>query len=306
MQHDDLIWSLIKRNHCSFRLASNEKQKFCSNVYNNTGLCNHTSCPLANSQYATIREVDGRLYLYMKVVERAAFPNRLWERVVLPNDYLKSLKLISRHLAFWQPTMVFKVKQRYTRMKQYMVRKKRLMKKEPEIHLPLLHSKHHKREKKLEQKAMKAAKIEKVVENELKERLRQGVYSDIYNFDQKIFDSITDRNKESEKMEIESGDEMQYEEEEEEDVDEEFEEPIKELVESDFEQSDGQEDIEETASTSTKDSLKRKSSVKSILSSKDSKEKTKSNKKHKKVEFEYETEDLSTSKKPLTKLKLNF
>ncbi|KAE8023532.1 hypothetical protein FH972_009213 [Carpinus fangiana] len=190
MQHDEVIWQVIRHNHCSF-MAKIETGKFCRNPYNVTGICNRSSCPLANSRYATIRDHDGVFYLYMKTIERAHMPNKLWERVKLPRNYEKALEIIDKHLMYWPKFLVHKTKQRLTKMTQMRIRMRKLALKTREK-IMTTPRKEKKRESRREEKAEKAAALDKSIEKELLERLQQGVYGDIYNYPVKEYNKVLD------------------------------------------------------------------------------------------------------------------
>ncbi|KAL0408565.1 UNVERIFIED_CONTAM: putative glucose-6-phosphate 1-epimerase [Sesamum radiatum] len=191
MQHDEVIWQVIRHKHCSF-MAKIETGIFCRNPYNVTGICNRSSCPLANSRYATIRDHDGVFYLYMKTIERAHMPNKLWERVKLPRNYEKALEIIDKHLIYWPKLLIHKTKQRLTKMTQMRIRMRKLALKTREK-IMTVPTKEKKREARREEKAEKAAVLEKSIEKELLERLKKGVYGDIYNYPVDKYNEILDK-----------------------------------------------------------------------------------------------------------------
>lgn len=127
MQHDDIIWNIINNSFCSFKAKlKKEKQVFCRNPYSITGLCNRKTCPLSNSKYATLKEEDGIIVLYIKTVERAHQPNQLWEKIKLPRNYTQALKIIDEKLQYWSPFLLHRIKQRLTRITQYLIRLRKL------------------------------------------------------------------------------------------------------------------------------------------------------------------------------------
>jgi len=207
MQHDEVIWQIINQGgdagggHCSFRVKQ-QNQNFCRNEYNVTGLCNRSSCPLM-SQYATVREMDGKCFLFLKTIERAHSPKNLWEKIPLSRNYMRALAKIDAKLEFAPKFLKHKCKQRLTKIHQYLIRMRKLkLKVKPK--LVGINKKVERREVRREAKALTAAKLENSIKTELLSRLKEGTYGDIYNFPQQPYQEIMDQKEEQEEDESES------------------------------------------------------------------------------------------------------
>lgn len=202
-QADELIWQIIGHAHCSFRsqcvvaaramrpsLAGSpasrrpprpalpaprrvgREKAFCRNEYNVSGLCNRSCCPLANSRYATVREHNGRCFLYTKTIERAHTPARLWERTPLSANYLEALGQVDGALEHWPAYLVHKNKQRLTKITQYLIRMRRLAKAMVRPELARFNKKEERLLARKEAKALVAADLERGIEAQLLTRLR--------------------------------------------------------------------------------------------------------------------------------------
>ncbi|KAK7198740.1 mak-16-like RNA binding protein [Novymonas esmeraldas] len=192
MNHDDAMWNIMGQTFCSFKVKTNDdKVRFCRNPYNVTGLCQRGVCPLSNAQYATVIEHEDELYLYVKTAERAHLPRRQWEKVKLDVSFPKALAQIDEELQWWDQKLVIKVKARLLRLKQYLMRKRKMLM-EPQDEYVSVNKRQEDKLLRREEKAEAAARIEVEIEKELLDRLRKGTYDSVINYNKEAFEKLLD------------------------------------------------------------------------------------------------------------------
>ena len=147
---------------------------------------------MANSRYATIIEEKGVCYLKIKTAERAHTPKELWETIKLDASYKKAMEQIDKELEYWPNFIKHKCKQRFTRIRQVLVKRKKIRMEGSEEY-QIISRKAEKREKTRLVKAEKAAVIENHITEELLNNLKKGKYNEIYNYPLNNFNKVLEK-----------------------------------------------------------------------------------------------------------------
>eukprot|EP00917_Polyrhabdina_sp_WS-2016_P022203 GHVP01048220.1.p1 GENE.GHVP01048220.1~~GHVP01048220.1.p1 ORF type:complete len:227 (+),score=51.09 GHVP01048220.1:45-725(+) len=179
MAADDTIWEIVGSEFCSFRKKLQPKC-FCKHTENVTGLCNRTSCPLANGTYATVKEEQGEFFLWVKEVERQHLPRHMWEKIKLSGNWKRAIREIERALNnLVTENRINECKARYLALRRVLKTTRKLAQNSTGK-LVVVKKKTERREKAREAAALQAAKLEHAVERELLDRLKEGVYGELY------------------------------------------------------------------------------------------------------------------------------
>lgn len=247
---DDVIWSILNKQHCSFKnKLPHAPEVFCRNRYNLTGLCNRRSCPLSNSVYSTVIERKGIMYLYMKTAERKHTPRKLWEKIKLPGNYFDALDKVDELLQYQSYFQRHKCKQRLTKIRQMMVRSRKLKKDKLRRQMVTVHNKIERKHARRERRALSAAKLTNQIKSELLERLKTGTYQGVHSMNTE-FQRALQSDDEMEELEQDL-DDMDRREKQKEEQETEFQNYYEDLSDAEadgediWEETDG-EDIEES------------------------------------------------------------
>lgn len=187
---DNLIWAVIGQK-CTHQVKNpTDKSVFCKHPMNVDGQCCFLYCPLANSQYATVTEEDGLIYLNMKTAERRHMPNKWWEKIQIPK--VNGEDVIEEKLKYFvSDQMLTRIIERYHRL-QEVIDRVRILRSESRSRIVPWNKKVERRMRSKEKKAIIAARLNDQIEDELLNRLNMGVYGEMYK-------ELTDADKHSEK-----------------------------------------------------------------------------------------------------------
>ena len=221
----------------------------------------------------------------MKTAERAHTPKELWESIKLDPSYNKALEQIDEELKYWPNFLKHKCKQRFTRLRQILIKRKK-MKLEGRAEYKVVSHKAEKREKTRLVKAEKSAVIENHIVDGLLKNLKEGKYDDIYNINHNVFNSILEKEKVVEPQEEDFN---------EEDYDKGY---IEDFSDEDLENEDGDEvdDNEDNINDNEDDEKSDEGEIDDIFKSNETKSKDnpkkskKTGKKRKRINIEYEKE----------------